>query len=179
MFFAAIFCNCILCFLSRLLAIWAIWRGKQYSIMRKQQIIFARCIFLVTLYMFIFTLLILFMVLRQLAIILSDGGLVQDWTGGDSDSNLGLMSNFDRRLKCPSWMKDNINKGEQGGPLCRPGGRRVSCWSHWGTGEDQKSKLIAFAQKVCCDCHLLCVRLYATLSDQTLFSYYLSGCQMS
>ena len=58
--------------------------------------------FLVTLYMFIFMLLILLMVLRQLAIILSDGGLVQDWTGGDSDSNLGLMSNFDRRLKCPS-----------------------------------------------------------------------------
>ena len=52
--------------------------------------------------MFIFTLLMLFMVLRQLAIMLSDGGLVQDWTGGDSDSNFGLMSNFDRRLKCLS-----------------------------------------------------------------------------
>ena len=64
--------------------------------------IFYKVHFLVTLYMFIFMLLILLMVLRQLAIILSDGGLVQDWTGGDSDSNLGLMSNFDRRLKCPS-----------------------------------------------------------------------------
>ena len=100
MYFAAIFCICILCFLSR----WqAIWRGRQYSIMRKQQIIFTRCIFWVNQYMFIFTLLMLFMVLRQLAIMLSDGGLVQDWTGGDSDSNFGLMSNFDRRLKCPSW----------------------------------------------------------------------------
>ena len=98
--------------------------------------IFTRCIFWVNQYMFIFTLLMLFMVLRQLAIMLSDGGLVQDWTGGNSEDilipNLGLMSNFDRRNAHHEQFEhklcvDHINKGEQGGPLCRPGGRRVSC----------------------------------------------------
>ena len=54
---------------------------------------------------FRFMLMFLFMVLGQLAFIvsLSDGGPVQHWTGGVSKTfNFGLIRSFDLRLKCPS-----------------------------------------------------------------------------